>query len=391
MSRIWMRTASLMAALASLLLAGSRASAASEPSLTHYPTVLPLDQALQTTQKTGRPTIAVSSRLLGDFLRSPSTAELAASAQIAPLSESGSSNSSRWLDPHPGLEVRVYVRGAQGPQVLAKLDDAKTAPQIVAWLKTLRRPASATSKSDAKLAQTNHWQHAAPSSQAGYPPPPAPVVPVAPPVAPVAPPQTLVPLAVSPPAASTYVAQPAAAPIVLQTPSPSILLQQTAPTIYIAPPAQPANIQILTPPPAAPSVSVLQPAQAVQTQQLFLAPAAVAPAPAPAAYAPAPAAYAPAAYAPAAYAPAYAAAAAPAATVVAVQPGLLGHIIGSVGEHLAKFKNPRLRVTAAPAAAVAPAPAYAPSAPAYAPQYYQQAPVQPVSPPVAPPTQPSPQ
>jgi hypothetical protein len=410
--RCWLNAPILTLAMAGLASVGTGlARGFQEPSAQNAagPVVLPLAQALQNTQKTGKPTVAVSSAFLGELLKSPSARVLAASAVFAPIPEDASADRTRWLGPSESREVRVYRRGAERAELVGHLNDGEDAPHAVAWLKTLRRPAGEAIKTDEGVSRANHWHHqaAVPSPQAAVPPAPPAMAPPSPPayLPPMAPPtQTLVPLAVTPNPAAAVVAQPAAAPVVLQTPAPSILLQQTAPTIYIAPPAQPANIQILTPPPVAPSVSVLQPATAVQAPQLFLAPtAAVAPPVAPAVVAPAPAAMAVPAYATApAYAaaptavPAYMTAAAPATTTVtAVQPGLLGQMIGTLGERMAKHKQPRLKVTTTQTTAPALVPAAAPMAvqptAAMAPQYHYipSAAPQAVAPPVAPPVQPS--
>ncbi len=75
------------------------------------------------------------------------------------------------------------------------------------------------------------------------------------------------------------------------------------------------------------------------------------------------------AMAPVAAAPAAAAPAAAAPTMMLVAPSLLNRLIGTIGEHFAQKKNPRILMAQAPglAPAPAPAPAYAAApAPAYA-------------------------
>lgn len=333
----------------------------------------PLARALEQTQATGQITVAVAPRL-AEALRTEASRRDLNLEEAVQLVGVLPDAPSRPLKSQTLGEIRVYRAGPKSPELMARLESAATVDQALEWLQSLPAPDAKATRDD-EVARTNHWHHApAPSPQAPQaPPPPAPQ------------PQYMVaqPTAAVPQAA--FVQAPAPQPVVVQTPAPSILLQQSAPTIYLAQPPQPANIQILAAPSAAPTVSVLQPSVAVAPapSQLFLAAPAAAPAPAPTAIA----------YA---AAPAPALVAAPSAALTTsvreVQPGLLGRMIGGMGESmlrigdkLAHHKNPRLvtQTHAVPTAAVQYA---APAAVPYAaPPAYQAVPA------AAPPSYASPQ
>jgi hypothetical protein len=347
-------------AAAALALAAAPALGQSPPSRS-LPTPEPLARALEETQSTGRITVAVGPRL-ADALRAEATRrqlDLDSAVLIAPVLADPTAPAA---GAKPLGEIRVYRAGGQQPEMLARLDQAESAAHALEWLTTLPAPDTTPSRDDEVSRTTHGHHHAAPSPQVPY---------TAPPTAP--PPTTQLMIQGAPQAA--YVQAPAPQPIVVQTPSPSVVLQQTPPTIYVAQPSQPANIQILAAPAAAPAVSVIQPTSvgvaaptAVQPQ-LFLAQPAAAPAPV-AAPAVAPAL----AYAVPAAAPAPAMFAAPSATAMTttvreVGPGPIGRLLGGMGEsmirmgdHLAKHKASRLvtRTEAVPVAApvqyAAPAP-----------------------------------
>lgn len=176
---------------------------------------------------------------------------------------------------------------------------------------------------DASVRQAQ-YAPAQPSGQA-----PAPPAPSGPPVMPAN------PVYNTPAAPPVYAALPQSAPVVLQpqaatvivgpTPPPNIVIASapaTAPTVTYAtvapPPASTPNLFLAPSPTAAPQSAAAAPA----TQALYLS-------------APVPAAAAPTA-------------------LVLMAPNLLDRALGTLGEHLARRKNPRVQLATTPAVAAAP-------------------------------------
>lgn len=318
------------------------------------------DQALGLTSQTGRPTLLVlTSRSEPDSQRL--WEDLAAWVQkggdrgwsVARLSLEADAEPVRRLGVTRFPTVIVYRKGSRGVEAAGSRVQPRDAAEVLAWLGSTN-PAVATNeaKSDPAVGRTGlfHHPHAQPSPQTPAPSP-APAAAAVPAFAPVP-----APILTASPAA-----MPAQAPVVLATAPPPIVLQQAPQTVYVAPPAQPANIVVLAPPPAAPSVSVVQPSGygvAAGSPSLFLAD------PAASAVVAASPAVAPVALTTAIAAPA-AAPASSTTAIAAIPAGPVGRFFGWIGERLVRFKYPRIMTTttttttatttaiAAPAATVA--------------------------------------
>ena len=322
----------------------------------------PLAEATWSTQKTGRPTVVVatSSRspeslaLRRDLLGIAEARSLAGTIHFAEMPESRYAVQLRALRVDGFPTVIVYRRGSKGLEVVDTLSRPKDAYVVTAWLGTLGLE-SAADRPDEGLVRAQHATPQRPNPTPQAPPQPPPYQP------PYQPPY--VPQYAPQPQYAPIVQTPAAAPMVLSQPGPTFMVQQQAPTIMLAPPSAP-NIVVMQAPSQAPSVSY--------------APQGPASAPAPNFFAPAPQpSQAPPAYAPqqpmmmVAQAPQPAQAPAvgqgpllaTAATMILTNPSLIDSMLGTIGEHFANKKNPRIKMVQAPAIAQAPtAPAgYAPA------------------------------
>ena len=365
----------------------------------------PLVRAMLTTVGTDLPTLVVvtsprqpaSLQFCKALAHSPEAAALAGSLQFAELSEDIYPEKVKELGVQAFPTLIVYVHDEAGTKVLGTTSTLIDPAGVVPWLRSLGFTAKAPC--DSALIQVDHYPtpsgQAYPTEQAPppYAPPKQPMM--APPPAYSPPPQ--VPQYAAPPPQQQYMAPvPAPAPVYLQTSTPTMVVQQAPQQIILAPPGPP-QVTVAMAPSAMPTVSYApvagapmasapmnlftQPAQAPPSQPAQ-APVAMAPyamAPAPVAMAPAPAqapvAMAPApAQAPMAMAPAVGQGplAATALTMILTNPSFLDKIVGTIGEHFAQKKNPRIQMGQAPTMAQAPvaqAPVgYAPQG--YAPQAY---------------------
>jgi hypothetical protein len=284
-----------------------------------------LERALQDTQQAGRPTVivATSSSLANAksfFREMQALLEVRSACQgvhVVELPAEASPDVARRLRISTYPAILAFRQGAVVPELVGRKDGLANASLAVDYVCGLALDSGGDKPGekllDTKVTRTGLFHHDVLPSPQG-------TVSAAPPAAPPAQPQQMTPVLAMP---AAMVSAPAAPPVTVSAAAPSIIFQQQAPNIYVAPPAQPANIQILAPPPAAPNVSVLQPA--ASPSQMFL-PAA------------APAMMAVPAAAPAMTAPA-------AAPMAAIPPGPFGRLIGNLGEHLMRFKYPRVPAT----------------------------------------------
>jgi hypothetical protein len=251
---------------------------------------------------------------------------------------------------------------------------------VAGWLALLEGlPGGALSpRADGAVQRVNHASASPQATQPDIAPPPSKMTadqphlyqPLVPPAAPPAqPPQPMTP--------AYQQAQPM--PLVYAPPQPPIYIQPAAPTIVMgpapmpnvayAPSTVPAYGAALPQPMVSPGGPNLPSAQSpsYDAPQTASAPASLpwyAPMPYPTSYATAPG-YVPAS-APGWYS------AAPAQAPMLKAPGLLCSLIGTLGEHLAGLKNPRIKMTSVPV--------YAPVAPSALPE----CPTHPAAPPVPP-------
>jgi hypothetical protein len=303
--------------------------------------------------------------------------------------------------------VLVYRLGKDGFELAGHKSDSADADVVYGWLCAVaaQERDKAAPTGDTAVTRTNHLY----ASGQGQPSPQMPAPAYAPPTYVPQPPQQYyqpqvapVPFQVPP-----VVSAPAAPPTVIAPAAPSFVVQQQAPTLIMSPAPAP-NIVFAPSAPAMPTITVMQPASAPvasaptasNVPQLFLSAPAAAPAAAAPTFAMAPTAAPTFAMAPAAptfaMAPTSMVAAAPATQPVAaaptanigqgpftttvlttIAPSLLDNLLGAIGEHFARKRQPRLQMAPAPVAqqyaqapvALAPAPASN-----YVPAGYAQAP-----------------
>ena len=225
------------------------------------------------------------------------------------------------------------------------------------------RSVSSNFKADPALARTQFAtpQISAPVPQSFPAPPPPPSVPVS------------APVMMATTQATTMVQVPAPLPYGISVPSAPIVVTPGAPSIYVAQ-APPPNVYLTTAAQSAPNVYI---SQAVQPhQQLFVAAPLALPPSAPANVTMLASSFA--------AAPQALATQAPPQAIIVHSPGLFGHLIGTIGEHLVKYKWPRVQLGTAPMATTQTLPMMTYAA---APQSIPMSPQQVV---VNPPSQPTP-
>lgn len=387
----------------------SRPCLGREESSANAPAALSLAQALRTTQETGTPTVVVvTSRAeegSGKFWRTLSESQeirsFGQAVQFAEMPAESYAAQVRRLGVKSYPMVIVYRRGAKGLETAGHQAGPMDTYFVLGWLSTLglkpeaeKGPAPAVASANAPVSDPAVTRtrlqiasgQAHPSEQAYQPPPPPPQPPYQPPpqyyqtphpqpvyqqpamFAP-APQPVVVPTASAPvvfqPQATQIVVGPTPPPVisfVQQAPTPAFSFAAPAPAPSPAPAPQPNLFAAAPVPSPAPAPA---PAPAPSAAPVFMM-AAPAPAPAPAA-APTQVAFAPIAQAPAP------------GVMVLKSPGLINSLIGTLGEHLAQKKNPRIQMASAPALSPAPVPAPSPlgqapvafaQAPSQAPAYY---------------------
>ena len=365
---------------------------------------LDLETALRATSLGGRPTLIVATTPSDASTRQLRAVLPAALGDAYQLAELDAQAHAEWvkrlgITRVPG--VALYVRGPGGLKLLGSRSGVAEPRAILAWLGNPGRTDTTAPLTDPALERTQYTSPQGPAPQA---PPPI-YAPAPPPSA-----STPAPVPVYQAAAPIYQIQaplsqaPAPAPLVVSpAPSPPILVNPPQQTIVMAP-QPPPNI-VVAAPCSAPTVAMVPgvsnppiqlfmsvPNQATTTPTFVAAPVTATPtnfvaapvAAAPTNFVAAPVAAAPTnliaapvasvpvvaaslTAAPMAIAPAPVAAAP--ATAILISPGLFARIIGTIGEHLAIWKNPRIQMTSAVTPLVA-APTFATATQPVAPVVY---------------------
>ena len=309
------------------------------------------ETALRATSLGGRPTLIVAttpSDASSRWLRAVLPAALGHAYQLAELDAQAHPEWAQRLGITGVPGVALYVRGPGGLTLLGSRSGVSEPRAILAWLGNPGRTDTTARLADPALERTQYTSPQGPTTQA---PPPS--------HAPAPPPPAFAPAPVPVYQAATPVYQiqaplsqaPALAPLVVSpAPSPPILVNPPQQTIVMAP-QPPPNIVAAAPCPS-PTVAMVPgvssppiqlfmsvPNQPTTTPTFVAAPVVAAPT------ASVPVGAASVTAAPTAIAPALVAAAP--ATAILISPGLCARIIGTIGEHLAIWKNPRIQMTSA--------------------------------------------
>ncbi len=315
--RLHVLSSRLLPSLMIVLTLTGRVVTAQDPAVTKP---LSMAEALQVLSQEGRPCLLV-------MTSAANARSKVALAELAGALSAENITVADWpVDADPRFESKtlprlaLYRRGSSGPELAGQKNTQVEPTSTLIWLRTLGILAQ-TTKVDPDLART---QYATPQA----PPVAAPMAPFA-----VAPPPTAL---MALPQSVSMVNVPPAAPFAISVPSAPIVVTPSAPSVYVTPAPAP-NVYVTTAPPSAPNVYLTQ--AAPQPAQLFVAtPSAIAHAPT-----------ANVAYAPVAYSAAPQAMPQTSQVMILHSPGLIENLIGTVGEHMAKRKWPRVQVSSSPA------------------------------------------
>jgi hypothetical protein len=328
--------------------------------------------ALRATVQTGRPSVLVvtsgsdarSQRLRRELLDNPQVRALSKTLSFTEMAAESHAAQVKGLGIRAYPTVLVYRRGAKGLECMGAMTQPENASYLLGWLSGLGlglgQVSGAPAPVDPGVSRTQYATgQAGPSGQGPpmpsgqhYPPPQPPPTPppvVQQPYIPPSPPPTyqVAPVVTGPAPVPTLIAPAAPTYVVQQQPATIMMAPAPAPTVVQLQPAQAPPMASAPPMGNAPPQNLFtQPAQAPPTGA---APPANAPSYAPPTY-PQQVAYAPPTQ-PVASAPQQVGQgpiAAAVLTTVLTNPSLWERILGTIGEHLAQKKNPRIQMGQAP-------------------------------------------